>query len=397
MRGSAAVAHTSRGIPNEWPAEAPYDDTDSEHEQPFWRLGSDRSRRQDDEESTDSSSSSSDGGTDDETNAERGRRFRCGAGSHARRSDRRVARGGRAIDVVQSDWNDAMTSSAVPTGAGDDRGITYDTKATREARRWKREMRNDEDVGIFKKSQGGNEKFSVAEEVGHDRSKVSGHRASGAEKCDTQERRLSLSANAETAAHGGAPPATRTEDEHDPPALNSSIHTERSSFERRVRQRAERFGTEERERGDGGDATAAGRSDVERSGDDEPRRSSSSRVHRVADFAKWATRVAEEAAADAASASSSVDWRRERRRRKAAKSVAATTAVPVGSTTTAADSHQDAGAAERVAGGDEADRLGADRDDPGSDHSVQIGARAHRTASAGGGSRVTATSDDAVG
>ena len=136
---------------------------------------------------------------------------------------------------------------------------------------------------------------------------------------------------------------------------------------------------------------------MERSGDDEPRRSSSSRVHRVADFAKWATRVAEEAAADAASASSSVDWRRERRRRKAAKSVAATTAVPVGSTTTAAGSHQDAGAAERVAGGDEADRLGADRDDPGSDHSVQIGARAHRTASAGGGSRVTATSDDAVG
>ena len=131
MRGSAAVAHTSRGIPNEWPAESPYDDTDSEHEQPFWRLGSDRSRRQDAEESTDSSSSSSDGGTDDETNAERRRRFRCGSGSHARRSKRRVARGGRDIDAVQSDWNDAMTSSAVPTGADDDRGITYDTKATR--------------------------------------------------------------------------------------------------------------------------------------------------------------------------------------------------------------------------------------------------------------------------
>ena len=263
MRGSAAVAHTSRGIPNEWPAEAPYDDTDSEHEQPFWRLGSDRSRRQDEEESTDSSSSSSDGGTDDETNAERRRRFRCGSGSHARRSKRRVARGGRDIDVVQSDWNDAMTSSAVPTGADDDRGITYDTKATRggaalekgnerdvrlsvattvgrtrgqgpggrasgadgadtedadgggmcgsaETQRGpaschgasypgdeslRRSYPGDEDVGILKKSQGGNENFSVAEEVGHARSKVSGHRASGAEKCDTQERRLSLSAN----------------------------------------------------------------------------------------------------------------------------------------------------------------------------------------------------------
>ena len=224
-----------------------------------------------------------------------------------------------------------------------------------------------------------------------------GTSASGAEKCDTQERRLSLSTNAETAAHGGATPATRTEDEHDPPALNSGTCTERSSFERRVRRRAERFGTEEKERGNGGDATAAGRSDVERSDDDEPRRSSSSRVHRVADFAKWATRVAEEAAADAASDSSSVDWRRERRRRKAAKSVAATTAVPVGSTTTAADSHQDAGAAERASR--EATRLIAPAPSAAgqrSEHSVQIGARAHRTASAGGGFRVTATIDDAV-
>ena len=122
----------SCGIPNEWPAEAPYDDTDSEHEQPVWRLGSDRSRRQDEEESTDSSSRPSDGGTDDETNAERRRRFRCGSGSHARRSKRRVARGGRDIDAVQSDWNDAMTSSAVPTDADDDRGTTYETEATRD-------------------------------------------------------------------------------------------------------------------------------------------------------------------------------------------------------------------------------------------------------------------------
>ena len=233
--------------------------------------------------------------------------------------------------------------------------------------------------------------------MGLARSKVSGYCASGAEKCDTQERRLSLSTNAEKAAHGGATPTTSTEDEHDPPALNSGTCTERSSFERRVRRRAERFGTEEKERGNGGDATAAGRSDVERSDDDEPRRSSSSRVHRVADFAKWATRVAEEAAADAAAGSSSVDWRRERRRRKAAKSVAATTAVPFGSTTKAADSHQDADAAERASR--EATRLIAPAPsaaDQRSEHSVQIGARAHRTASAGGGFRVTATIDDAV-
>ena len=174
MRGSAAVAHTSRGIPNEWPAESPYDDTDSEHEQPFWRLGSDRSRRQDAEESTDSSSSSSDGGTDDETNAERRRRLRCGSGSLARRSKRRVARGGRDIDVVQSDWNDAMTSSAVPTGADDDRGITYDTKATRGG-------------AALEKGEGGDVELSVAKTVGLTRSQGSGGRASGAESADMED------------------------------------------------------------------------------------------------------------------------------------------------------------------------------------------------------------------
>ena len=151
------------------------------------------------------------------------------------------------------------------------------------------------------------------------------------------------------------------------------------------------------ERGNGGEATAAERRDVERSDDDEPQRSSSSRVHRVADFAKWATQVAEAAAADAASDSSSVDWRLERRRRKAAKSVVSTTAVPVVSTTTAADSHQDAGAAERASR--EAARLIAPAPNAASqssEHSLQIGARAHRAASAGGGFRVTATIDDAV-
>jgi len=120
-------------------------------------------------------------------------------------------------------------------------------------------------------------------------------------------------------------------------------------------------------------------------------------VHRVADFAKWATRVAEEAAADAVSDSSSVDWQLERRRRKAAKSAVSTTAVPVVSTTTAADSHQGAGAAERASR--EAARLIAPAPNAAgqsSEHSLQIGARAHRAASAGGGFRVTATIDDAV-
>ena len=118
---------------NVWPAEAPYEDTDSEHEQPVWRLGSDRRRRQDEGESTGSSSSSSDGGTDDETNAERRRRFRSGSGLHARHSGRgaRVSRGGPDISVVQADWNDAMASSAAPTGANDDRRKTYTTEATR--------------------------------------------------------------------------------------------------------------------------------------------------------------------------------------------------------------------------------------------------------------------------
>ena len=171
----------------------------------------------------------------------------------------------------------------------------------------RRSYPGDEDVGILKKPQGGGVKISVAEEVGHGRGKVSGHSASGAEKCDMRERRVSLSTNAETAAHGGAPPTTRKEDEHVSPAPDSRTCTEQSSFERRVRRRAEQFGPEETERGNAVEATAAVLRDVERSDDDEPRRSSSSRVHRVADFAKWATRVAEEAAVDAASDSSSVD------------------------------------------------------------------------------------------
>ena len=117
----------------------------------------------------------------------------------------------------------------------------------------------------------------------------------------------------------------------------------------------------------------------------------------MADFAKWATRVAEAATADAAAASSSTDWQLERRRRKAAKPVVPTTAVPVVSTTAAADTHQDAGAAERASR--EAARLIASTPNAAgqsSEPSLQIGAREHRAASAGGGFRVTATIDGAV-
>ena len=103
---------------NVWPSEAPYEDTDSEHEQPVWRLESDRRRCEDEDVSTDPSSSSGDGGTNDETNAERRRRFRGGSEPHARRPrrDARVARGRPDIGVVQADWDVALASSAAPTG-----------------------------------------------------------------------------------------------------------------------------------------------------------------------------------------------------------------------------------------------------------------------------------------
>ena len=117
----------------------------------------------------------------------------------------------------------------------------------------------------------------------------------------------------------------------------------------------------------------------------------------MADFAKWVTRVAETASADAAAASSSTDWQLERRRRKAAKPVVPTTAVSVVSMTAAAETHQGACAAERTSR--EAARLIAPTPNAASQSSepgLQIGARAHRAASAGGDFRVTATIDDAV-
>ena len=118
----------------------------------------------------------------------------------------------------------------------------------------------------------------------------------------------------------------------------------------------------------------------------------------MADFAKWATQVTEAAAAKAAAASSSIDWRLERRRRKAAKSVVPTTAAtPAVPTTAAADTHQETGAAERTSR--EAARpitSSPDVSRQASELSIEIGARAHRAASAGGDFRVTVTIGDAV-
>ena len=315
------------GIPYEWPAEAPYDDTDSEHEQPVWRLGSDRSCRHDGDSGTDSSSSSSDGGTDDETDAERRRRFRCGSGSHARRSARRVSRGGRDIEAVQSDWNEAMTSSAVPTGADDDRGTTYETEATRDS----------------------------------------------------------------------AAPDKGEGTEHDPAAVHSEARTEQSSFERRIARRTERFGPDEMKRGNGGVTTA-----VER------RAAASQRLSTRRSSAHQALPGGEPGGPTSVPGrktpqgdtgtplrdgctfvlgcptGETVDNQRQGRRTSP-------------STNAVKEKHQDAGAAERASR--EAARLIASAPNAASqssEHSLQIGARAHRAASAGGGFRVTATIDDVV-
>ena len=71
------------------------------------------------------------------------------------------------------------------------------------------------------------------------------------------------------AAHGGALPTTRRDDERVQPALYSAPCTEPSGFEHRAARRAERFETDKEERGSGGGQLPAARQ-------------SSSRVHRAA-------------------------------------------------------------------------------------------------------------------
>ena len=87
--------------------------------------------------------------------------------------------------------------------------------------------------------------------------------------------------------------------------------SEPSAFEHRAAQRAKRFETEGDERGSGGGQLPTARQ-------------STSRVHRVADFAEWATQVAEASKADVAAASATYDWREERHRRRSAVHTAPT-------------------------------------------------------------------------
>ena len=90
--------------------------------------------------------------------------------------------------------------------------------------------------------------------------------------------------------------------------------SEPSAFEYSAARRAERFEAEGEERGSGGGQLPTARQPT-------------SRVQRVADFAKWATQVAEAAKADAVAVSETDDWQKERRRRKSA-----THTAPMGAT-----------------------------------------------------------------
>ena len=104
---------------------------------------------------------------------------------------------------------------------------------------------------------------------------------------------------------------------------NSAPCTGAINFGHRAARRAERSGPDDAERESGSTSTTASEGSDAKRGNDGDRRlasrqSSGSRVHRVANFAKWATQVTEAAAAEAAAASSSTDRRLERLRRGAA-------------------------------------------------------------------------------
>ena len=189
------------------------------------------------------------------------------------------------------------------------------------------------------------------------------------------------------AAHGGARPTVRRKGERVQPALNSAPCSEPSAFEYRAARRAERFETEGEERGSGGGQLPTARQPT-------------SRVHRVANFAKWATQVAEAAKADAAAASGTVDWREERRRRKSAAHAAPTVEAekPAIPPPTAAKAQEESGAAAsalRKAARITTSRPNAPCHDSGP--GIQVGARERRTVPAGHGFRVSAMVDDVAG
>ena len=123
-------------------------------------------------------------------------------------------------------------------------------------------------------------------------------------------------------------------------------------------------------------------------------------MQRVADFAKWATQVAEAAKADAAAASETADWRKERRRRKSATHTAPTGATekPAVLPPFAAKTQEESGAAAsapRKAARLITSRPNASRHDSGP--GIQVGARERRAVPAGHGFRVSATIDDIAG
>ena len=186
----------------------------------------------------------------------------------------------------------------------------------------------------------------------------------------------------------------RQQDEHVRLAFNGTTPSPEAVFAYRAARRAERFEAETAERGSSGSQLPTARQPT-------------SRVHRVADFAKWADQVAEAAKADAAAASTTFDWREERRRRKSAAHTAPTgeaeddlkrVSVDRSRPRSAAKTREEPGtaaSAPRKAAGLITQRPNASRHDSGP--GMQVGARERRTAPAGHGFRVSATVDDVAG
>ena len=120
----------------------------------------------------------------------------------------------------------------------------------------------------------------------------------------------------------------------------------------------------------------------------------------MANFAKWATQVAEAAKTDAAAASGTIDWRKERRRRQSAThttppGVTAKPAVPSPFSATTREESGASASASREAVSLITSRPNASRHDSGP--GMQVGARDRRAVPAGHGFRVSATIDDVAG
>ena len=177
------------------------------------------------------------------------------------------------------------------------------------------------------------------------------------------------------------------------PSTQRDLHRSQSAFACRAARRAERFEAETAERGSSGSQLPTTRQPT-------------SRVHRVADFAKWATQVAEASKADAAAASTTYDWREGRRRRRSAAYTAPTgeakndfmrVGVDQSTPRSATKARKEAGSATSASyPGDESLRRSYPGDEDGSRPGFQVGARERRTVPAGHGFRVSATVEDAA-